>query len=213
GALQCGTTAVANQRLVLNTEPLQSKAKWIETSLSDTSSPVVFLDTSQIDAHDSVDEQGLVKNEAEVEIVCEITDTLIQCGAKPEDIGVIAPYRNQVKLIKEKFIRHGANIGLGSHNGIGHGINNGTASVEVNTVDQYQGRDKEIIIVSFVRSSNDPNTPVGELLKDSRRLNVAITRAKCKLILLGNKSTLVSYEPIKTILDALIPEQVVQLTR
>jgi len=60
--------------------------------------------------------------------------------------------------------------------------------LEVSTVDKYQGRDKEAIIVSFVRSNNKGK--VGRLLQDIRRVNVAITRAKSKMILVGSFSTL-----------------------
>ena len=57
----------------------------------------------------------------------------------------------------------------------------------------FQGRDKSCIIVSFVRSNEAGN--VGELLKDWRRINVAVTRAKRKLIMIGSKRTL-SYSPV-----------------
>uniref|UniRef100_A0A0L8G725 DNA replication ATP-dependent helicase/nuclease n=1 Tax=Octopus bimaculoides TaxID=37653 RepID=A0A0L8G725_OCTBM len=59
------------------------------------------------------------------------------------DIGVIAPYRNQVKLVQQTLI-----------NVIGK---EAAQYVEVNTVDQYQGRDKDIIIVTFVRNSSKEN--------------------------------------------------------
>lgn len=58
----------------------------------------------------------------------------------------------------------------------------------MSTIDKYQGRDKEVIIVSFVRSNNKGK--VGRLLEDKRRINVAITRSKRKLILVGSFSTL-----------------------
>jgi DNA replication ATP-dependent helicase Dna2 len=60
--------------------------------------------------------------------------------------------------------------------------------VEIHTVDKYQGRDKECVIVSLVRSN--PQGHVGDLLQDWRRINVAFTRAKKKLIVLGSFSTL-----------------------
>lgn len=60
--------------------------------------------------------------------------------------------------------------------------------MELHTADKFQGRDKEVVIVSFVRSNNDGQ--VGELLKDWRRVNVALTRARSKLVLIGSKQTL-----------------------
>lgn len=61
-------------------------------------------------------------------------------------------------------------------------------NVEVNTVDKYQGRDKLCVIVSLVRSNEGGH--VGDLLRDWRRVNVAVTRAKRKLLLLGSRRTL-----------------------
>jgi DNA replication ATP-dependent helicase Dna2 len=63
-----------------------------------------------------------------------------------------------------------------------------SGGLEVSTIDRYQGRDKRAIIISFVRSNVKGR--VGRLLSDPRRLNVAMTRAKCKLIMVGSFSTL-----------------------
>lgn len=63
-----------------------------------------------------------------------------------------------------------------------------TDGLEISTIDKYQGRDKDVIIVSFVRSNNKGK--VGRLLEDKRRINVALTRGKHKLILVGSLSTL-----------------------
>lgn len=60
--------------------------------------------------------------------------------------------------------------------------------VEVNTIDQYQGRDKSVVIVSFVWTKNSDNR--SELLSDFRRVNVAITRARHKLVFLGCRESL-----------------------
>lgn len=62
---------------------------------------------------------------------------LKQAGCKPSDIGIIAPYRQQLKVINDLLAY--SSVGM----------------VEVNTVDRYQGRDKSIILVSFVRSNED----------------------------------------------------------
>lgn len=60
--------------------------------------------------------------------------------------------------------------------------------MQVCTVDRYQGRDKEVILISLVR--NNAARRVGDLLSDWRRVNVAITRARSKLIIVGSASTL-----------------------
>jgi hypothetical protein len=84
------------------------------------------------------------------------------------DVGVISPYRSQLKLIT-RALRH-------------------LPEVEVNTVDSYQGRDKKCIVFSLVRSNSSGQ--IGRLLKDWRRINVAFTRAKMKLIIIGSGDTL-----------------------
>ena len=71
-------------------------------------------------------------------------------------------------------------------------------NLDVSTVDKYQGRDKDVVILSMVRKatstsscSGDENSPlVGDLLRDWRRINVAITRARLKLIIVGSGSTM-----------------------
>lgn len=62
-------------------------------------------------------------------------------------------------------------------------------TLKVNTVDQYQGRDKRIVIVSLVWTKLD-GVRRSELLSDARRINVAITRAKHKLILVGCRQSM-----------------------
>ena len=77
--------------------------------------------------------------------------------------------------------------------------------VEVGTVDQYQGRDKLVNIYTCTRSNmgdtgqkGDPRA--GHILLDTRRLNVAVTRAKVKLIIVGDRQTLLrDYEPFRKI--------------
>uniref|UniRef100_I3KK41 DNA replication ATP-dependent helicase/nuclease n=1 Tax=Oreochromis niloticus TaxID=8128 RepID=I3KK41_ORENI len=111
-------------------------------------------------------------------------------GCKPSDIGVIAPYRQQLKTILA-LLQSPAFTG-----------------VEVNTVDRYQGRDKSLIILSFVRSTAEEGN-LGELLKDWRRLNVAITRAKHKLLMVGSATTLRRYTPVEKLLNHLQQENMI----
>ena len=88
------------------------------------------------------------------------------------DIGVITPYTRQVKEISEKLPNYQIPKG-----------------VEVRTVDGFQGREENIILISLVRS-NDENE-IG-FLDNQQRMNVLLTRAKCAMIVFGNKKTLIS---------------------
>uniref|UniRef100_A0A8B9HZN5 DNA replication ATP-dependent helicase/nuclease DNA2 n=1 Tax=Astyanax mexicanus TaxID=7994 RepID=A0A8B9HZN5_ASTMX len=132
-------------------------------------------------------EKGGVSNQTEAVLVHSLISLLLKAGCKAGDIGVIAPYRQQLKAISN--LLEGAAF----------------TAVEVNTVDKYQGRDKSVIIVSFVRSNPEGN--LGELLKDWRRLNVAITRAKHKLLMLGSAPTLRLYAPLQKLLTHMQQQQ------
>ncbi|XP_055209615.1 DNA replication ATP-dependent helicase/nuclease DNA2 isoform X3 [Gorilla gorilla gorilla] len=145
------------------------------------------LYNSQVPAPEQV-EKGGVSNVTEAKLIVFLTSIFVKAGCSPSDIGIIAPYRQQLKIINDLLAR---SIGM----------------VEVNTVDKYQGRDKSIVLVSFVRSNKDGT--VGELLKDWRRLNVAITRAKHKLILLGCVPSLNCYPPLEKLLNHLNSEKLI----
>uniref|UniRef100_A0A3P8SA22 DNA replication ATP-dependent helicase/nuclease DNA2 n=1 Tax=Amphiprion percula TaxID=161767 RepID=A0A3P8SA22_AMPPE len=132
-------------------------------------------------------EQGGISNHTEAALIHMLLSLLIKAGCKPSDVGVIAPYRQQLKRISA-VLQSSAFTG-----------------VEVNTVDRYQGRDKSLIVLSFVRST------LGELLKDWRRLNVAITRAKHKLLMVGSATTLRHYMPVEKLLNHLQQENMISL--
>lgn len=109
-------------------------------------------------------------NPWEADFVSKLIRQALQLGLKPEDIGVISPYEDQIALMKRLF----GNI----------------EGLEIKTVDGFQGREKEVIIISFVRANAEGN--IG-FLSDLRRFNVSITRAKTKLIILGCSGTLASH--------------------
>lgn len=77
--------------------------------------------------------------------------------------------------------------------------------LEVLTVDKCQGRDKDVVLLSLVRSNEEQNA--GNLLKDWRRLNVAITRAQKKLILIGSQKTLRTIPHFAQLLDLMTQKQ------
>jgi predicted DNA helicase len=138
----------------------------------DPTLPIVFVDTKGIEAPERLpDRSTSYENPKEAAIVKELADELLQMGLAARDLGIISPYLAQVKRIKKLYEE---------------------PLVEVKSVDGFQGREKEAIIISFVRSNPEGN--IG-FLKDLRRLNVAITRPRRKLICVGDSSTL-SSEPI-----------------
>ncbi|XP_068172042.1 DNA replication ATP-dependent helicase/nuclease DNA2 [Antennarius striatus] len=201
GRLECGSQKTATALLTLpfllsvqselsshaKTDPLHDLA-WIQTTLL-PSNPVCFLDCSMVPALESVEQNG-ISNHTEAVIIHKLLSLMIKAGCKPGDIGVIAPYRQQLKCISA-LLQSSVFTG-----------------VEVKTVDKYQGRDKSLIVLSFVRSTPEEGK-LGELLKDWRRLNVAITRAKHKLVMVGSVTTLRRYNPVEKLLNHLQQENMI----
>jgi DNA replication ATP-dependent helicase Dna2 len=103
-------------------------------------------------------------NPAEAEAVAETVAAYRQAGVDPSDIGVIAPYRAQVAEVGKRV----------------------DEGVTVDTVDRFQGSSKQVVVVSFV-ATDDLESPIFE---DYRRVNVALTRAKKALVLVGDADAL-----------------------
>ena len=90
------------------------------------------------------------------------------------DVGLISPYKAQVQYLRQ-LIRQNAFFKPYRH------------LITVNTVDGFQGQERDVVLISLVRANEDGQ--IG-FLNDLRRMNVAITRARMKLIILGDASTL-----------------------
>jgi superfamily I DNA and/or RNA helicase len=93
------------------------------------------------------------------------------------DVGVISPYRAQVQYLRRLIMKN-------------EYLKPFRRSISVNTVDGFQGQERDIIVVSLVRSNDEGQ--IG-FLRDLRRMNVAITRARMKLIIIGDQSTMTSH--------------------
>lgn len=129
--------------------------------------PVEFIDTAGAGFDEELESEGSSKlNPKEAALIVQLVNQILDAGVEPEDIAVIAPYAAQVRLIRDQL---------------------GNRSVEVDTVDGFQGREKEVVLISMTRSNS-----IGEIgfLADTRRTNVALTRAKRKLIVVGDSATL-----------------------
>ena len=123
-----------------------------------------------------------ITNPIEAALTAQLVESLITVGIAPTEIGVITLYRSQLALIRQNLQHR-----LGGSNNSGDNHDAG-GSVEIQTTDRFQGRDKEVVILSLVRSNEAGN--VGDLLKDWRRVNVALTRARTKLLIVGSRETM-----------------------
>ncbi len=135
-----------------------------------TDCPIHFIDTAGASYDEEQEHNGDSRlNPLEAELVIKKIHELLDCGLTSDQIAVISPYSAQVKYLREK-LKH--------------------FELEIDSVDGFQGREKEAVIVSLVRSNRD-----GEVgfLADTRRMNVALTRAKRKLIVIGDSATITSH--------------------
>ncbi len=135
--------------------------------LPETEEPFLFLDTAGRGFEEALEPGSESRyNREEAALLMEYLQKILDAGVSPEDIAVISPYSAQVRLLASLIL---------------------APEIEVDSVDGFQGREKEVIMVSLVRSNVE-----GELgfLADTRRMNVAMTRAKRKLVMIGDSATL-----------------------
>ena len=140
------------------------------TSTPLTTTAIHFIDTAGASYDEEQEPDGESRmNPLEAELVLKKVDELLECGVPPTDIAVISPYSAQVKLLRDRIKR---------------------PEIEIDSVDGFQGREKEAVIVSLVRSNLE-----GEVgfLADTRRMNVAMTRARRKLIVIGDSATITAH--------------------
>jgi predicted DNA helicase len=143
--------------------------------------PVVFLDTVSVtEAEQLAPRSTSYENPYEAEQLVRLVDALLQSGLSAESIGVITPYLAQVKRIRK--LLEAIQI----------------SGIEVKSVDGFQGREKEVILISLVRSNIAK--AIG-FVSDARRLNVAMTRAKSKLVMIGDRKTLEPNAPFDQFFD------------
>ena len=143
-----------------------------------TARPVQFLDTAGAGYDEEREtDTGSRLNPQEADLVVRIVRQLIETGLAAADIAVITPYNGQARLLRELLAVDG---------------------VAVDSVDGFQGQEKEAVVLSLVRSN-----PEGEIgfLADTRRTNVALTRARRKLVVIGDTATVSHHDFYKRLLD------------
>jgi DNA replication ATP-dependent helicase Dna2 len=189
GKLKCGNDAVANRTLELpNPSGLSvfhqhrlgcdaSGPNCFLNRLTDPQHKVVFANIDAVGpaALETLTSGKNITNTIEAALTAQTVSSLLARGVPGREIGVITLYRSQLALLRQLFKVAGI-----------------SPQVEIDSADRFQGRDKECIILSMVRS-NEAGI-VGDLLKDWRRVNVALTRARSKLVVFGSKRTLKNNE-------------------
>lgn len=132
-----------------------------------TEDPLMFVDTAGANLNEQLERDGESKlNPGEGKLVVQLTGELLDAGIRPDQIAIIAPYAAQVRWLRNQ---------------------SGLKEIEIDTVDGFQGREKEVVLITMTRSNDR-----GEIgfLADTRRTNVALTRARRKLIVIGDSATL-----------------------
>ena len=154
--------------------------------------PMVWVDTSDLDIHEEFVGESFGRiNKIEAELTLnELKKYFTKIGKtrileERIDVGIISPYRAQVQYLrrlikKNEFYKPYRHL------------------ISVNTVDGFQGQERDIIVISLVRSNDEGQ--IG-FLRDLRRMNVAITRARMKLIILGDAKTMTRHPFYKKLFE------------
>jgi DNA replication ATP-dependent helicase Dna2 len=151
--------AAAGRRLKLSDKP----SRW--DFVLDPASPAVFLDLCH--------RNSTVRSPREAEIVVELVLALLEHDVSPEEIGVVVPYRAQSRLIRS----------LLRHTMMDEGI---WSKIVVDTVERMQGQEREVIVVSLTTASPAFAAQLSDFLFQPQRLNVAVTRPRTKLVIVGS---------------------------
>ncbi len=140
--------------------------------------PVVFIDTAGAGYEELVEDHAISNQEEALFIRKHLLESIssftinIDSEELPS-IGIITPYREQANVLKELIYKD-------------EELKNFQSTIQIHTIDSFQGQEKDIVYISLVRSNN--NQQIG-FLADIRRMNVAMTRARKKLIIIGDSST------------------------
>ncbi|KYM81394.1 DNA2-like helicase [Atta colombica] len=198
GKLVSGSKQIENATLTgTNMEQvLSSCERWVRSALSrNLDDSVMVLNTGRTynlnveSGNRDIILNQMYSNIWEVAITLRLVQVLIEAGVCARNIGIIAPYNAHINLLKKVIDKE----------------------VEINTVDQYQGRDKDVILYSCTKSVESETKKEFEILDDQRRLTVAITRARHKLIIIADKVTLLRYVPFKNLFDVIEEKNVINL--
>jgi len=142
---------------------------------------LLLIDTAGCEMYETVNAAGSRYNDGEAQIVAQHVQALLAMGLKQEEIAVISPYNGQVELLRTLLLPDAPKL-------------------EIRSVDGFQGGEREAVVLSLVRSSRGGAAGIG-FLKDDRRLNVAVTRAKRQCALVCDTETVSQSKFVKGLGD------------
>ena len=171
---------------------VESAPEVCNRGILDLDVPITWLDTAEADGHEQFVGESFGRiNKAEAQLTLHTLQNYfckIGCERVANerlDVGIISPYRAQVQYLRQ--LLRGSDF-----------FKPFRKDIVVNTVDGFQGQERDIVMISLVRSNDSGQ--IG-FLRDLRRMNVAITRARMKLIILGDVSTMTKHPFYKKLYD------------
>ena len=159
---------------------LQAAEEAAHRLVSPIDTPLMWLDTSALDYEEKENRSKSISNSQEARLVIHTLRDYIEMispqrvESERVDFGIITPYRGQARLIRRLLKMQ-------------HYFRKLRRYITVGTVDGFQGQERDVIVISLVR--DNAGGSIG-FLRDLRRMNVAMTRARMKLIIVGNSQTL-----------------------
>ena len=158
----------------------------------DYDTPMSWIDTSEMDFHQEFVGESFGRiNKQEANLLLQELEVYINRIGKQRilderiDFGLISPYKAQVQYLRSRI--KGSNF-----------LRPFRSLLTVNTVDGFQGQERDVVFISLVRANEDGQ--IG-FLNDLRRMNVAITRARMKLVILGDAATLTQHSFYKKLME------------
>ena len=144
--------------------------------------------------HETANAAGSRYNDGEAQLVAQHVQALLEIGLQQDEIAVISPYNGQVDLLRTMLLPDAPKL-------------------EIRSVDGFQGGEREAVVLSLVRSSDRGGSAGIGFLKDDRRLNVAVTRAKRHCAVVCDSETVITKQICKRLsgLDGI--ERIAQICR
>ncbi|SEO30322.1 DNA helicase, putative [Niastella yeongjuensis] len=162
---------------------LKAHASVARHVLFNNDNPLVFVDTAGCGFDEKTEQTSTYNPEEAAFLFRHLTQLVSSLDShyKPENfpsIAIISPYKQQIDTLKEQFLSSPA-------------LQPYTNKIAINTIDSFQGQERDIVYISMTRSN--PDNRIG-FLSDIRRMNVAMTRARKKLVVIGDSATLSQFD-------------------